>query len=90
MFTLKERKAKPTTTSTTPRLLDIAIMVLKYIFIWIIAPMLLGFLAMLAILYIYNDGSSRSPAMGVKIAQSDWLQRDCIGNATERVYSLML
>ncbi|KAF2444686.1 hypothetical protein P171DRAFT_280444 [Karstenula rhodostoma CBS 690.94] len=90
MFTLKQRKSKPQKTPKNPRALDIAKTVLKYIAIWVLAPILLGFLAMLAILYFSNDGLSKSPVMGVKVTQSDWVQRNWIGNTTQRGYAVTL
>ncbi|KAF9740296.1 hypothetical protein PMIN01_02931 [Paraphaeosphaeria minitans] len=89
MFTIKQRKPKITTIPPRPRTLHIATIILKYIAIWVLVPMLLGFHAMLAILYIFNDGPSEPRAMGAEVAHSDWVERDWIGNATSRWYTVI-
>ncbi|KAK7191255.1 hypothetical protein PSPO01_02564 [Paraphaeosphaeria sporulosa] len=88
MFTLKQRKSKSTTTPPRPRAWNVATTILIYITIWILAPMLVGFLALLAILHIFNDGPSK-PRMGVKVAHFDWMQKDWTGNITGRGHTVI-
>jgi hypothetical protein len=71
-------------------MLDILTIILKYVAIWILAPMMLGFFVMFAMVYLFNAESDKKPAFEVKFAQSNWVQRDLIGNTTERVHTIML
>ena len=89
MFVLKERNSKPTTNPPTKSTSNIVGTILELFVIWIMAPILIGFLAMLTLLYMFHDGPSKSLVPRVGGAQLDWVERTLIGNITSREYLLV-
>lgn len=86
LFRLRERKGRRRPTAPMPQGLGIAIALLQYLAIWIVAPMLLGLLGMLVVLHVLDDGSlGKKLVIGVMNEQYDWVQSVWIGNATQKV-----